>query len=302
MSKEDIFDIFRNGAVILNDERLLTYINFCIDNNDVCCEGEEHHILPRSLFPEFGNFLEFPNNKTKLTYINHLKAHYLLILSIESEEMLYAFNMMNNFYNKNNIANLEHYDLMKKQFNIFLKTSIWSKSSKDKKWLFYNGKYKLVHKNDLEKYLSEGWIFQSHSKNTVWKNNGIICKRVLASNIQYIDWVDGRLETKSKNKSTWITKDNTKKRVLYDELPNYLDDGWIIGSGENVSTKDYIRISKDNVNKSILKDEKETYLSEGWSLGAYRVYCVDCHTSLSSLGKHNHKCKGKNYEYNFYIK
>lgn len=302
MKTEEIVNKFVNKVNVLDKDILKLYINFCFENNDFNCNGEEHHILPKSLFPEYSDFSIHDFNKTKLSYTNHLKAHYLLILSIESEEMLYAFNMMNNFYNKNNIANLENYELLKIQFKEMLKTSKWSKSNKDKKWMFKNGNYESVHATNINEYLCNGWIFQSHTKDTIWKNNGLISKRVQSDDETFKDWNEGRLETKSKNKSTWLTKDNIKKRVLFEELDTYINNGWIKGSGENKSTKNYIRISKDNTNKSIKEEELEKYINDGWILGSYKVYCSDCHKEISSLGKQNHRCKGKKYEYNFYTK
>lgn len=98
-------------------------------------------------------------------------------------------------------------------------------------------------------------------------------------------------------------KGNTKKLILTSELDDYLQKNWLKGTGEiGNTTKDYIRISKNNKNKSIQKEDLEEYLNNGWVIGAYCVYCSDCHAKISSLGKQNHICKGKNYEYKFYTK
>lgn len=52
---------------------------------------EVHHILPRSLFPEY----EFePLNLVKLKLYDHFVAHYL-IAKTKNPKMVYAFNMMN---------------------------------------------------------------------------------------------------------------------------------------------------------------------------------------------------------------
>lgn len=52
---------------------------------------EIHHILPRSLFPEF----EYePENLVKLKMYDHFVAHFL-IAKTKNPKMLYAFNMMN---------------------------------------------------------------------------------------------------------------------------------------------------------------------------------------------------------------
>lgn len=52
---------------------------------------EIHHILPRSLFPEY----EYePDNLVKLSPYDHFVVHYI-IAKTKNPKMLYAFNMMN---------------------------------------------------------------------------------------------------------------------------------------------------------------------------------------------------------------
>ena len=51
---------------------------------------EKHHILPRSLFPEYD---KVKSNIVKLTPYDHYMAHYIIAKSRNSK-MLYAFNMM----------------------------------------------------------------------------------------------------------------------------------------------------------------------------------------------------------------
>lgn len=300
---EKIFQLFEQRVKILDKDILEKYIEFCITKSDEYCVGEEHHILPRAHFPEYVDLKIHTYNRVKLSYTNHLKAHYLLVLSIDSVEMLYAFNMMNNFYNTNNIANLENYEKLKKQFCEMLKTSKWANWKKGARWMYMSGKYELVPKEKIDNYLSNGWIFQGNSTNTVWKNNGVIDKRVSLDDIEYKNWEFGRVNFKEREDSTWINNGNTKKLILTSELDDYLQKNWVKGSGEFCkTTKGYIRISKNNKNKSIQKEDLEEYLNNGWVIGAYCVYCSDCHAKISSLGKQNHICKGKNYEYKFYTK
>jgi len=77
---------------VKNKERLLEYIDFCQSNNQD--EGEEHHILPKDLFPEYKNLNENPWNKSTLSIINHIKAHILLCEAVDEKSMFYARNMM----------------------------------------------------------------------------------------------------------------------------------------------------------------------------------------------------------------
>lgn len=71
-----------------NYHYLLKYFNFinnCIQKNSTLSDQEliyteNHHILPKSkdMFPEYASFKEYPWNKAKLTYRQHIIAHVLL--------------------------------------------------------------------------------------------------------------------------------------------------------------------------------------------------------------------------------
>lgn len=303
MNKEQIKSCFLKRTKITNEFALNEYLDLClfekIENFE---EGEIHHILPRSLFPEYEDLNVHDFNGVKLSYKNHLIAHFKLALAIDHKSLLYAFNMMNNFYGINGILDLNQYEELKIKFTNELKTSEWSKSMKGKTFLFKDGKFITVKKGEVWKYLKEGYTQKSPSSGTIWKNNGKISKRVNLTDEKYANWDIGRLETKTKNKTTWITKNGNKKRVLTENVEKFLDDGWEIGSGENVSTKKYVFMNKNNENISIHPDEVMIYLQKGWSKGSYKVHCGYCHKELGSKGKHNHKCKGTEVEYFFYTK
>jgi len=290
--------IFRDGVYIKNEVILKEYINFCITNNDKDIEGENHHILPQSIFPEYKDFRIYKDNKTRLSYSNHLKAHYLLILAIENDEMFYAFNMMNNFYNQNNIAKLDEYDKLKSNFKNILKNSNWTKSSKDKRWIYKDGEYKFI-KDGLENHLKNGWVYKGNTSDTVWVNNGVISKRLNKKDITE-GWLIGRLETKSKGLQCWMNKNNKNKRVYKEEVEDYLKDDWKLGH-YGPTTKNKKRISKNGVNKTISENDLEDYLKDGWKIGAYKVKCNFCKKEVSSLGKQNHKCRGKEEKYYFSV-
>ena len=293
----DYKKIFKDRVYIKNASMLEQYINFCISENEVdLIEGENHHILPSSLFPEYSDLRMNIQNKTRLTYENHLRAHYLLILSIDSEEMFYAFNMMNNFYNENNIANLEEYNKLKQNFKTMLKNSKWCKSSLGKRWIYKDGEYKFI-KDDLDGYIKNGWVYKGNVSNTVWVNNGIISKRIDRSKISE-GFIEGRLETVSKGKDIWMNKDKKNKRVDKNQVKLFLENGWIEGSWAH-STKNMKRISKRGINKSVSRDKVKEFQDNGWVLGAYKVSCDYCYKEVSSLGKHNHKCKTKEDIYTF---
>lgn len=55
---------------------------------------ERHHILPKSLFPEFKNFTRNKWNEVKLPYKEHLVAHYYLSILTQKREMKHSFVYM----------------------------------------------------------------------------------------------------------------------------------------------------------------------------------------------------------------
>lgn len=86
MSSEDIYSAIINRAPKnASHHEIYRYTSFiirCVDHNintnfnDVGYEN--HHILPRSLFPEYQCFSSFPWNKARLSYRQHIIAHWML--------------------------------------------------------------------------------------------------------------------------------------------------------------------------------------------------------------------------------
>lgn len=82
-----------------NYEEIDLYFKLIHKNKDteyISGKTEAHHILPRSIFPEYENFVKHPWNKVNLSYYDHFIAHYYLAIS-NNASMIYAFNMLNNF-------------------------------------------------------------------------------------------------------------------------------------------------------------------------------------------------------------
>lgn len=85
-------------STVFTDAKIVTeYVNYIFKNKlsnatkRTDCYYEVHHILPRSLFPEY----EYePDNLVKLSLYDHFVAHYI-IAKTKNPKMLYAFNMMN---------------------------------------------------------------------------------------------------------------------------------------------------------------------------------------------------------------
>jgi hypothetical protein len=86
----------------IDQDHLIWYILYCnsVDETDENIKTENHHILPRNLFPEFVNLNKNQWNSSKMNYINHFYAHYILAKSIKTRGNRFAFNMMKRTFSK----------------------------------------------------------------------------------------------------------------------------------------------------------------------------------------------------------
>ena len=89
-----LFSIQSNTHYLNRYVKFIKYIKQ-MDQSKVQHETEFHHILPKSLFPEFSNLNDFPNNGCHLTYRQHFIAHWILYKAYGGK-MTYAFNIMAN--------------------------------------------------------------------------------------------------------------------------------------------------------------------------------------------------------------
>lgn len=77
-----------------NPHYLKRYISF-IEHFDGT-GNVKHHILPKSLFPEFSSLKENPWNQSRLSHRAHYVAHWLLWKALSSEKMFFSFWAMTN--------------------------------------------------------------------------------------------------------------------------------------------------------------------------------------------------------------
>lgn len=80
-----------------------------------------HHILPKSLFPEFTDLNINKWNNAKLSERHHFIAHLLLWKACNNKEMTYAFNMMNNFAK---VKTSKLYEKLREEFKEQLKEDV----------------------------------------------------------------------------------------------------------------------------------------------------------------------------------
>lgn len=82
-----------------NPHYLIRYQQFILTcrNQTISKNGANHHILPRSMFPAYSNFITHPWNKVALTHRQHFIAHWLLWKAYpNNKSMITAFWAMKN--------------------------------------------------------------------------------------------------------------------------------------------------------------------------------------------------------------
>ena len=104
-----------------NKHQIQRYLKFIKSSNG---SGEvSHHILPRSMFPEFVDLKKFEWNECKLSERHHFIAHLMLVKVFDNKEMRYAFNMMSNF----NSIDSKLYENLRNKFKEDLREDVKSR-------------------------------------------------------------------------------------------------------------------------------------------------------------------------------
>ncbi len=120
-------------------------------------------------------------------------------------------------------------------------------------------KFKMINPKLLETYLNNGWIKSPPKRIFIYKNE--INKRVLEDELDsYISdgWIIGSLHARGR---TFIYKNGEYRFVIKNELNYYLDNGWIKQhphQGRKVLEKNGEKIK-------VLAEDVEFYISDGWS-------------------------------------
>jgi hypothetical protein len=92
-SRSELIQVVRERFPQSDCAKLISYFDFvlsCTTSSD----GESHHLLPKSIFPEF---VDTPENLVQLSYNDHFWSHYLLALALpKCKQVQYGFFIMVN--------------------------------------------------------------------------------------------------------------------------------------------------------------------------------------------------------------
>jgi len=159
-------------------DKLITYLKFCRNNNTgnrIKGVTALHHILPKSIFPQYSNLKIHDWNGVHLSYYDHYYAHWLLTEATDVYSFYYAFYAMHNKDVKNGRL-LESELISKIQYNLIMenkkrlhKERLYS-IRKDKNGVITTGAEQLSIKNKANR--NKIVILEDGSESTVAKENG----------------------------------------------------------------------------------------------------------------------------------
>lgn len=93
-----MIDFITNLKKISNDfNKIKKYLDFIKDHKlkEYSKNSERHHILPKSVFPEFNDYNKYPENFAVLSIVDHYICHSMLADMSEEQSLIFAWNAMN---------------------------------------------------------------------------------------------------------------------------------------------------------------------------------------------------------------
>lgn len=228
---------------------------------------EEHHILPKSVFPEFENLRKYPWNSIRLSYRHHFIAHWILsnvfVSGIEKRNMHLAFWCMC-FDSKERISS-KIFERARKKMKEALKGRIMINK---------NGNIKYTHIDHLDFFIENGWILGRGTSIKIpdsWINDGKTNKRVFEEELQsYLDqgWIRGvTKDTKRNIGCVWVNNGKIVISVDKETASNRIAEGWAYGKLEGTIAKGLVTITNGTKTKRVKPEEVDAYFADGWREG-----------------------------------
>lgn len=253
----DIFNYIRSKFIevhineIDNYDILDKYINFLLNYNKNLNNiyTEKHHILPRSVFPEY---TKEPWNLVELSYDDHKLAHLLLFEAINIRKYQRPLNYMIPYYkNKETISNAAKrgwenlkkdktkFEQFKRKRSEFMKTLSSEEQSRRARLFWDNITTKKY--NDYCKKIKYFWTKEKRKQKSIemkkyYENdNNRIKKSIESKEVWDARSADFRL--KFKNKMNNINKDIIKRKKAGKALKELWNDPVYLNKMKNRKTK-----------------------------------------------------------------
>ena len=190
-----------------NTSALEKYMDLCFDQHISSEYTEQHHILPRCIFPNYKNTKLFPWNIVNLSYAKHLEAHQYLAESYPIRPLMRPLNFM-----------LKRIDKQSEKYHNLLseaaKTS-WLKFKNDEKsfaiWRDKKSelmKLRMQPGGDLYEFHSGNKLSENRKKQisqqfkSLWKNNEYRTRNI--DNIKKSFTQERRKQISQNSKNRWL--------------------------------------------------------------------------------------------------
>ncbi len=223
---------------------------------------EEHHILPKSIFPEYSNLRKFKHNAVLLTAKEHFICHLLLTKmihpSIERNKLLLAFEYMNNIKGRK-INSLLYSKIRTELAKIYSERSsgnknpMYGKSAVKNSTWYTNGtdNILLMKSDEIPVSFKRGRVLSeehkanmklaprntANMKGNFGEKNGMFNKERTSEERKLIsirtkenmtDEIRQKISQKKIGK-IFVKKDDVCISITKDQLQNFLDNNWIRG-------------------------------------------------------------------------
>lgn len=269
------FSIFAVSDTHLN--RYIKLIEFVQANpysDDVITE--DHHILPRSIFPEFENLKENPWNCIKLSLRHHFIAHWILSNTFIKGKprgcMKLGFWSMC-FSSKTRISS-RVFELARRKMRETLTGRIRIHNDTIEKNILAE---------ELDAMVSDGWKIGKHPSHVIqniWINNGIKNKRVFDEELEShlnVGWIRGVTEQTTRYRGyVWVNDGTIVKSVNKDVAAEMVASGWKRGKLHHTIARGLISINNGQKTIRVHPDDVLSYEMKGWVVG---------HTNKPTEGK-----------------
>lgn len=211
---------------------------------------EMHHILPKSLFPEYK---DDKNNLVQLSLREHFVAHLLLWKITKDSKMALAVFLMS----QNNIMTINNSRMFETiRSNMF--------TSKGMVWIHKGDVRKYVPADDVNKQLELGWSLGMYDVKCTWVYKDNLRKMIRINQLN--EHLDNDWKLGFSHNYIWVNKNGKAEFIDSSELDSWLDDGWTKGIGFG-TTSNKIMMNKDGARCFIDNSDKNSYISMGWDVG-----------------------------------
>jgi len=259
--------------------------NALIKNQDINEYTEKHHILPKSIFPEFSDLKDHKWNQVKLTYREHFLAHWLLTKCVSQKKHTIQ---MNHALNRMREGNPNHTRVISSwQYNVMRRAN---KRANNDQW--NNPEFKASHCEAIKEIVNRPEVKAKRSKAQKAAQNKPEYKEK-QSKAQKKAWSDPELKKKHSelmkelmNRPEIKTKrkETNSRPEIKEKRSKSLKEAW----------------SDPELKKKQSNTQKEIKNSPEWR-AANTFYCECCDRLIVSKGnwfthlrskKHLEKCEG----------